>query len=252
MFSPWAAAGAIARRITVRAPRCTIVSIAGPGAATGERCWPRWPRLDGPRRGGHRQHLRQGASLGTRRQRGAKAQAIGPSRGGQTTKIHALIDVLGRPGVLLLAPGNASDVRTAPEVLAKAHGRIRRPSADKGYDADRLRVGLRDKGITLIIARKRGRKRKIRHDKRRYRERARRGHPLPPEGLPSHSHPLRQARPQLCPCPRAGRHHRLLVLTAHRRSTAIKVCNGWLETVSFYARALLSSRRLTAIVSRLG
>jgi transposase len=125
----------------------------------------------GRRRGGHRQHLRQGASLGTRRQRGAKAQAIGPSRGGQTTKIHALTDVLGRPGVLLLTPGNASDVRTAPEVLAEAPGRIRRLSADKGYDADWLRVDLRDKGITPIIPGKRDRKRKIRHDKRRYRER---------------------------------------------------------------------------------
>jgi hypothetical protein len=32
----------------------------------------------------------------------------------------------------------------------------------------------------------------------------------------------------------------------------IKVCNRWSETVSFYARALPSSRRLTAIVSQLG
>ena len=44
---------------------------------------------------------------------GSGSQAIGPSRGGQTTKIHALTDVLGRPGVLLLTSGNASDVRTA-------------------------------------------------------------------------------------------------------------------------------------------
>ena len=77
--------------------------------------------------------------LGARRQRGARAQGIGPSRGGQTTKIHVLTDVLGRPGVLLLTPGNASDVTTAPAVLAEAPGRIRRLTADKGYDADWLR-----------------------------------------------------------------------------------------------------------------
>jgi transposase len=99
------------------------------------------------------------------------AQAIGPSRGGQTTKIHALVDVLGRPGVLLLTPGNASDVRSAPEVLADAPGRLRRLIADRGYDADWLRVGLREKGITPVIPGTRARKRKIRHDKRRYRER---------------------------------------------------------------------------------
>ncbi len=52
--------------------------------------------------------------------KGGEAQAIGPSRGGQTTKIHALTDVLGRPVVLLLTPGNASDVTTAPAVLAEA------------------------------------------------------------------------------------------------------------------------------------
>ena len=123
------------------------------------------------RGGGHRQHLRAGAALGSRRERGAKAQGIGPSRGGQTTKIHALTDVLGRPGVLLLTPGNASDVRTASEVLAEAPGRIHRLSADKGYDADWLRADLRAQGITPIIPGKRGRKRRIRHDKRRYRER---------------------------------------------------------------------------------
>ena len=100
----------------------------------------------------------------------ARAQAIGPSRGGQTTKIHALTDVLGRPGALLLTPGNASDITTAPAVLAEAPGRIRRLAADKGYDADWLRADLREKGITPIIPGKRGRKRKIRHDRRRYAE----------------------------------------------------------------------------------
>ncbi|WP_156375997.1 IS5 family transposase [Methylobacterium sp. Leaf117] len=102
---------------------------------------------------------------------GPRTQGIGPSRGGQTTKIHVLTDVLGRPGVLLLTPGNASDVTAAPAVLAEAPGRVRRLAADKGYDADWLRADLREKGITPIIPGKRGRKRKIRHDKRRYRER---------------------------------------------------------------------------------
>jgi len=55
-------------------------------------------------------------------------------------------------------------------VLAEAPGRVRRLAADKGYDADWLRADLREQGITPIIPGKRGRKRKIRHDKRRYRE----------------------------------------------------------------------------------
>jgi transposase len=116
-------------------------------------------------------HLRQGASLRTRRQRGAKAQAIGPSRGGQTTKVHVLADVLGRPAVVHLTPGNASDVKTAPDVLASAPGRLKRLVADRGYDANHLRRDLRADGTTPIIPGRRSRKRPIQHDQRRYRER---------------------------------------------------------------------------------
>ena len=121
--------------------------------------------------GGHRQHLHQGAPLRPRGQRGAKNQAIGPSRGGPTTKVHVLSDVIGRPAVVHLTPGNSSDVKTAPAVLAAAPGRIRRLLADKGYDADWLRADLRKAGIVPVIPGTRSRKRPIRHDKRRYKDR---------------------------------------------------------------------------------
>ncbi|RVU11455.1 IS5 family transposase [Methylobacterium oryzihabitans] len=102
---------------------------------------------------------------------GPRDQAIGPSRAGPTTKIHVLTDVIGRPGVIHLTPGNASDVKTAPAVLDKAPGRVRRLIADKGYDADWLRQDLRQQGISVVIPGTRARKRKIRLDKRRYRDR---------------------------------------------------------------------------------
>ena len=44
-------------------------------------------------------------------------------------------------------------------------------AADRGYDADWLRTELRGKSITPVIPGIRARKRKIRHDRRRYRER---------------------------------------------------------------------------------
>ncbi len=125
----------------------------------------------GDRDGGAGLDLRQGAPLGARRQRGAKAQAIGPSRGGQTTKVHVLTDVLGRPAVVHLTPGNASDVKTAPEVLAAAPGRFKRLIADRGYDANHLRRDLKAKRTTPVIPGTRSRKRPIRHDRRRYRDR---------------------------------------------------------------------------------
>ena len=49
--------------------------------------------------------------------RGARANAIGISRGGRTTKVHALVDVLGRPLRLAPTPGNTSDIKGV-ELLA--------------------------------------------------------------------------------------------------------------------------------------
>lgn len=56
-------------------------------------------------------------------------------------------------------------------VLAAAPGRIRRLLADKGYDADRLRAHLRASGVVPVIPGTRSRKRPIRHDKLRYKDR---------------------------------------------------------------------------------
>jgi transposase len=115
--------------------------------------------------------LCQGAPVRTWRQRGAKAQAIGISRGGQTTKVHIVTDVIGRPAVIHLTAGNASDVKVASELVAAVPGRVRRLIADRGYDADALRRELRSGGTRPIIPGRRTRKRPIRHDTTRYKDR---------------------------------------------------------------------------------
>jgi transposase len=118
----------------------------------------------------HRQRLHQGAPLGSGRKRGARAQAIGPSRGGRTTKLHLITDLLGRPIVLHLTPGNVADIKAAPTLLAAA-GRFQRLLADRGYDADGLRRDLRAGGATPVIPGRRSRQRPVRYDAQRYRER---------------------------------------------------------------------------------
>jgi hypothetical protein len=85
-----------------------------------------------------RQHLHQGPALGVWRKRRRQTQAIGRSRGGWKTKVHALTDVLGRPYTLMLTAGNVSDVKAAPALLERA-GRMRYLLGDKGYDANSLR-----------------------------------------------------------------------------------------------------------------
>jgi transposase len=62
-------------------------------------------------------------------------------------------------------------VKTAPAVLAAAPGRLRRLIADRGYDANALRHALKAAGTKPVIPSTRARKRPIRHDRRRYRER---------------------------------------------------------------------------------
>src|SRR6516162_24866 len=87
--------------------------------------------------GGDRQFDDQSTPLLRGRKRGAYEEAIGRSRGGRTTKIHAMTDAEGRPRILLLSPGNAHDVVMAP-TLVEAAGPISRLIADKAYDTNSL------------------------------------------------------------------------------------------------------------------
>jgi len=61
---------------------------------------------------------RQGASVGGGRKRGAQQQAIGRSRGGRTTKIHAAVDESGRPRRLILGPGHRGDAPVGVALVA--------------------------------------------------------------------------------------------------------------------------------------
>ena len=83
-------------------------------------------------------------------------QAIGRSRGGLTTKIHALVDALGNPVELMLTPGQAHDLTCAEQLIDSAD-----PGAllgDKAYDADTLIDTLTQRGITPVIPPKANRK----------------------------------------------------------------------------------------------
>lgn len=66
---------------------------------------------------------------------------MGRSRGGLTTKIHALVDAEGRPIALKLTEGQAHDGKAADDLLdALGEGQIL--LADRAYDSDRLRQRL--------------------------------------------------------------------------------------------------------------
>jgi transposase len=81
-----------------------------------------------------------------------------------------LTDLLGRPAVIRLTPGNVADIRAAGDLLAAAQP-LKRLIADKGYDANTLRQKLRTDGVQSVIPGRINRKRTVRYDEKRYRDR---------------------------------------------------------------------------------
>jgi transposase len=118
----------------------------------------------------HRQHLDQGPPIGSRRKRGASAQAIGRSRGGRTTKIHAITDGEGRLFRFALTVGQYSDVKAGYDLAAALppKGCL---IADMAYDALRLRQQLAFQGTASVIPTNPRHKRKWPIDLERYKER---------------------------------------------------------------------------------
>src|ERR1700743_1200892 len=106
----------------------------------------------------------QGPPFRSGRKRGAFTQGIGTSRGGRTSKIHGLTDAAGRPRVLMISPGNLSDMTMAPALIDAAAGRFNRLIADKGYDSNAIRAAIQAQGAEVVIPATRSRKNPIPYD----------------------------------------------------------------------------------------
>lgn len=84
---------------------------------------------------------------------------MGCSRGGLTTKIHALVDANGLPIALKLTAGQAHDGRSAQDMLdTVGDGAIL--LADSAYDSDALRTEMAARGAWANIKPMPGRKRR--------------------------------------------------------------------------------------------
>jgi transposase len=83
---------------------------------------------------------------------GNKEQHMGRSRGGLTSKIHAVVDANGLPVRLGLTPGEAHDNRLCAVLLIGLHPRTML-LADRGYDADWIRALASQQGAWANIAR---------------------------------------------------------------------------------------------------
>ena len=89
---------------------------------------------------------REGPPLGRRRERGEQSQAIGRSRGGRSTKIHALTDRYCRPIAFLLTGGQVADCKAAAALLEHLPSDARVLHGDKGYDTNPVRQQVEANG----------------------------------------------------------------------------------------------------------
>ena len=75
---------------------------------------------------------------------------MGRSRGGLTTKIHALVDANGLPVAIKLTEGQAHDGRSAADMLDRLQaGQIL--LADRAYDSNALRAAMTQRGAWANI-----------------------------------------------------------------------------------------------------
>jgi transposase len=119
-----------------------------------------------------RLHAGQSAPLGSGWKRGEQKQAIGRSRGGRNTKVHAPADARGRLLAILLTGGEAPDCPVAERLIAigKASKRL---IGDKAYDSAELRLRLKDRGTKPVIPNRSNRKQPFSFNRRLSEERRR-------------------------------------------------------------------------------
>lgn len=102
---------------------------------------------------------------------GPAANAIGRSRGGFSTKLHAVTTLQGQPIEIILTPGQQHEATVAEDLLDFARGS--QCLADGGYDADRIIAAAHDRGLTAVIRPSKSRKRRRRYDRNLYKLRYR-------------------------------------------------------------------------------
>src|SRR3954453_23631819 len=134
-----------------------------------------FPALGRRRRRRVRDDRQHGRARPPAQRRGAQqsgwgGEAIGRSRGGLSTRIHALVDALGSPTGFALSPGQAHDLEGAdallPDLAADAL------IADKAFDAEeRVLRPLARAGKTAVIPPKANRKEARAYDKDLYKAR---------------------------------------------------------------------------------
>ncbi|TPG58041.1 IS5 family transposase [Roseomonas nepalensis] len=117
-------------------------------------------------------HLKAHRTAASLLKKGPLPRRIGRTRGGLNSKLHAVCDGKGRPVVLLLTEGQMSDHKGAALMLLRLP-RAKDLLSDKGYDSNRFREALTERGVVPCITSSESRKVPIPYEKALYRQRHR-------------------------------------------------------------------------------
>lgn len=98
-----------------------------------------------------------------------EGQVLGRSKGGFTTKIHALVGALGNPLKSILTPGQRNDITQGAALIEGLQDSV--VIADKGYDSNAFIQRIEDQKCIAIIPPKKNRKIQREYDKHLYKER---------------------------------------------------------------------------------
>jgi transposase len=112
----------------------------------------------------------QSSPLGFGRKKGEHKQAIGRSRGGRNTKIHAIADAKGRLLSILLTAGEAHDCPPAKRLIRRTKA-AKKLLGDRAYDSADLRQWLDDRGTRAVVPNKCNRKQPFTFDRKSYKQR---------------------------------------------------------------------------------
>lgn len=100
---------------------------------------------------------------------GQQAQAMGRTKGGLNTKLHAATDEHAQPQSLVLTAGEEADVTHAPTLLENARGS--HALMDRAYDSDSLRELIAAKGMKACIPPRKNRTAPASYDVELYKQR---------------------------------------------------------------------------------
>lgn len=100
---------------------------------------------------------------------GQESQALGRSRGGFSSKIHAKVDAFGMPLAFILTPGQEHEIKTAKSLLGDEACEYL--LADKAYDCNDFRDELERRGTEAVIPSRKNCSAPIEHDRQIYKER---------------------------------------------------------------------------------